>query len=248
MLRSVVLRSFLLYILHMSTDVEPGRRIYIHRDAFAAVAAQGKRQAYEVSSALTNVRLAKIGHHYVQDAADIGAPLRPEIASVLEDIMCMSHRHRLAGFLGRLTFAPKIPWKEGREAVLRAGEDIDNTCYQDGFYTFATGPEASDRMFEDRSPIPDLKHSIVTGEGPVDLTIITSKSRVRLEELEPDRYYGSPVSASNIDEAMRRDHVSGIRAASRMLSQEVVFSDLESKIVGDMVGSASYTLLRTSNY
>jgi hypothetical protein len=217
------------------SETSDGRRIYIHKQAFAEVAAREKGAAYRTSHALVGVRLAKIVHHHiVGNGVELGA-FRPELAETLVS-PTGKHRHQvITNFLGGLTHKPILPWKDmPRQGVLEPGEHIVETCFQDGYYTFATSEAAADRMFADREPMPKLKASIASGNGPTDLTIITNKGRVELApQFDTHALPAEPASIEDtihLDTAMRKKYEWGLLAMLEALDEDLGLTDQESRI------------------
>jgi hypothetical protein len=72
------------------------------------------------------------------------------IVSQLDDIRDVTMGEILRGAI----FRPNIPYRRGPYApVLQPEQRIVNSCYEDGFFTIATTPEAADRMFGDTVPM-----------------------------------------------------------------------------------------------
>ena len=188
-----------------------GRRVYIHKGAFEDVATRSKRSAYDTSRVLAKVRLAKaVHHHLVDNGVELGA-VRSEVVDAILPLTVGERSGDVSRYLRRLTYTPKLPWREyPRLPVLLPDEEVADTCYQDGFYTFATGPGAAERMFEDRVPMPELKESIASGKGPDDLTIITRRGQLaHVDQAEAHTPDGSDrldltMARTTIDLALRR--------------------------------------------
>jgi hypothetical protein len=156
--------------------VTDGRRIYIHQRSFGEAAAASERWGYQASLALSAVRTAKIAHHHiVENGVTIGA-VRAEVAQMLVAPIAESRSSLVGGLLRKTGHRPNIPYRQERLLpVLFPGEEIVNTCFQDDYFTFATSPDAAERMFADREPMRELRANIGAGRGPHDLTIISGK-------------------------------------------------------------------------
>jgi hypothetical protein len=66
--------------------------------------------------------------------------------------------------------------------LIEQDEQIIASCSDSGYYTFATGLGASDRMFADDEPIPSLQKSLNRGDGPPDLTMIRGNSLALIDD------------------------------------------------------------------
>lgn len=231
-----------------------GRRIYIHREALGDMARQDRRQAFATSRALAEIRLAKIVHHHLVDnGVDIGA-VRAATANIILPITVGTRQTGVTNFLRDVTYVPKLPWKEdARLPVLSPDEKVVDTCFQDGYYTFATGPGAAERMFEDRVPMPELKLSLAAGQGPGDLTIITSKGR--MAKTGSTATSQSDAIAPSIDLAQvreidvmsRNDTKWGVSAALAEVDYEVGgFTELEAMVMQGLTTAVERTFEASS--
>jgi hypothetical protein len=161
-------------------DTSGGRRIYIHKGSFEDLARQNEQLAWHVSLALFNVRVAKVAHHHIEQGQDLGS-VRPQVAQTFMSPIVAARDESLSTLFTEVGYRPKLPYRPERLLpILRLGETVVDTCFQDGYYTFATGAEAAARMFEDREPMPSLKNSLASGKGPHDLTIISGNSLTTL--------------------------------------------------------------------
>lgn len=162
------------------------RRIYIHKGSFETLARQGEKLSWLSSLALMNVRLAKIVHHHLEQGEELGL-VRPGVAAVYASPIARARDESLTSLFTRVGYRPKLPYRpEPLLPVLQPDEKVVDTCFQDGYYTFATGAAAAARMFADRVPMPKLKNSIASGQGPHDLTIISGNNLAVMEQVPGD--------------------------------------------------------------
>jgi hypothetical protein len=202
----------------MAEALDDERRVYVHKGTLEDVAKRSRRAAYDTSRVLAKTRFAKAMHHHIVVNGVADGLVRPEVADTLVPIATGERHADITRYLGRLTYLPympklspranpELPWQNGRLPVLRPGEEIVDTCFQDDYYTFATGPEAAKRMFRDRVPMGKLKARVDSGKEP-DLTIITRKGRlVQADQVGANLAAVDPIdleTARDIDTALLR--------------------------------------------
>jgi hypothetical protein len=157
-----------------------GRRVYIHRYAFRCLITQTPDMGKEVCDVLAQVRAAKLIHHHLIDTGGMLGLVRPAVAE--EFARSFPWKATLSSFLCSLAYRPCFPRDRGSALpVLRQDESVVASCTEAGYYTFATGETASDRMFADHAPMADLQRSLTAGHGPADLTLIKGRSLVRID-------------------------------------------------------------------
>lgn len=151
-----------------------GRRIYLHNYSLRCLARHSVDLAEQLTSLLAEVRAAKIVHHHV---VELGVELGLVREPVADQFFQSEWKAKLSAFFRSLGYRPSFP--ADKSLFLRLidpGEQIIASCSDSGYYTFATGVSASDRMFADDVPIPTLQKSLNRGDGPADLTMIRGNS------------------------------------------------------------------------
>ena len=158
-----------------------GRRIYIHEQSFASAAAANPNWGYDASLALAGVRTAKIGHHHlIANGVELGA-VRPQVADRILGSVIGLATDQLTNLLSTTGYRPNLPFRSERLLpVTSSDEIITDTCFQDGYYTFAT-EGAAERMYADRESMRRLRGAIGAGQGPKDLTIISGPNLIPLK-------------------------------------------------------------------
>ncbi len=160
-----------------SLRVEGGRRIYVHEDSFRHLAFQGKDSAVLVYRMAAQVSLLKIIYHQVlEDGVHLGNVSKraaERLVGLLEEKWSDAASRTLKEL--RYVFARV---EESSEPVLNVDESIAATCYFDRYYTFATGPEAAERMYRDQSSIPEILRKKESGLDYQDLVLIRGASLV----------------------------------------------------------------------
>ncbi|MFE7797714.1 hypothetical protein [Nocardia sp. NPDC057440] len=129
---------------------------------------------------LAVVRAAKLIHHHLVETGGLLGLVRPVIADRFDD--SFSWKAPLSSLLHRLAYRPCFPRDRGAVwPVLQPEEGVIATCTEAGYYTFATGEAAAERMFADHVPMGELQQLLAAGRGPGDLTIIKGRSLARVD-------------------------------------------------------------------
>ena len=151
-----------------------GRRIYIHNYSLRCLSRHSVDLASQITSLLAEVRAAKIVHHHI---VDLGVGLGLVRRSIADQFFQSEWKENLSEFFQALGYRPCFPSHRSLFlGLIEQDEQIVSSCSDSGYYTFATGIGASDRMFADHEPIPELQRSLNRGDGPPDLTIIRGNS------------------------------------------------------------------------
>lgn len=212
-----------------------GRRIYIHRYAFRWLIVQRPAVGERICNVLAQVRAAKLIHHHLVDIGGMLGLVRPAIAEEFAELF--QWKEELSSLLCELAYRPSFPRDRGvAMPVLGSDECVVATCEEAGYYTFATGEEASERMFADRIPMSDLQRSLAAGHGPVDLTIIKGRSLV---VIDPEIGVGqvghrySVALASNVTDSGHADKIDAACRSSCLLRVQGVAHSMLSRISDD---------------
>ncbi|MBM7773459.1 hypothetical protein JOD54_003663 [Actinokineospora baliensis] len=156
------------------SPADPGRRIYIHAHSLWCLARRSAEVATSVSTALAKIRIAKVIHHHVELGVDLGL-VRQETGQ--EFAAAFEWKTELARFFRTVGYRPSFPSDRSTFLpLLGPTEIVEATCSEQGYYTFATDPESSTRMFDDHEPFPTLQKSLSATQGPHDLTMIRGVS------------------------------------------------------------------------
>jgi hypothetical protein len=151
-----------------------GRRLYIHNYSLRCLGCHSVDLASQVTSLLAEVRAAKIVHHHI---VDLGVGLGLVRSSIADQFFQSEWKEKLSEFFQTLGYRPSFPSNKSLFLpLIEQDEQIIASCSESGYYTFATGMSASDRMFADDEPIPNLQRRLNRGDGPADLTMIRGNS------------------------------------------------------------------------
>ena len=162
---------------------ESGRRVYIHEESFATLALQVGGIGEQLYCALSRVAAIKaVHHHLVQDGVMLRRIAAERAEPVLQAIMeCWSQD--ISRVLRRIGYWPVEPQRRyDFFPLLETFETVAASCYDAQYFTFATTPKASVRMFKDTEKIRDLRRSLREGKGEPDLTLIKGHC---LAEIDP---------------------------------------------------------------
>jgi hypothetical protein len=158
-----------------------GRRIYIHNYSLRCLARHSVDLAGQITSLLTEVRAAKIIHHHI---VGLGVELGLVRESTADQFFQSEWKEKLSEFFQTLGYRPSFPSRKSLFLrLIEQEEQIIASCSDSGYYTFATGFGASDRMFADDEPIPSLQKSLNRGDGPPDLTMIRGNSLALIDDV-----------------------------------------------------------------
>jgi len=154
------------------------RRIYVHDEAFRCGCDRASSEwTDELVPALAACQAWRIAYHHVSGATEIGMVDQDAARAVLREL-----RPRLMDVLDRALRNTGVrAINSGREGnritrMLREDESINATCFDSGYWTFATGSEAAERMYGDHEPLRQLASRVANGDGPEDLTLLRGNS------------------------------------------------------------------------
>jgi hypothetical protein len=91
--------------------------------------------------------------------------------------------------------------------VLAPRESIVASCFEAGYYTFATGIDASKRMFAETGSLHAERAAIRRGAGPTDLELINGQS---LAWIDPDIGVGADLAQAYFGTLARRRVVDAV--------------------------------------
>jgi hypothetical protein len=152
-----------------------GRRIYVHEFSFQQLAARCPSHRHQILVSLASAWTKRIVGHHLEAASDIGA-VDQRAAQEISDFLHQWWASQTAQLFRRI--AHRLPSGE-RRPLLTQDEDLVATCFESGYYTFATSALAAQRMFDDHEPLHELYASLSSGNGPEDLEMIRG-DRLRL--------------------------------------------------------------------
>jgi hypothetical protein len=153
-------------------DLLDGRRIYIHKLSFRELIAQGSDHGARMCEALAFVRATKMIHHQAEMAVELGLMRR----AMGEELVGLFGWSAATDVFKDLVFRPCFPKQASiARRLLEPGERIVASCYEAGYYTFATGAAASGRMFADHETAGDAQRALNAGVGPSDLTMLRGR-------------------------------------------------------------------------
>jgi hypothetical protein len=193
-----------------------GRRIYIHKMTFRSLALQRRDSAEWVTKALASIRAARVVRHHLMDQAMNYGLLDSRISNEAYRPFEHTWKNDFTALLRAVGYRPSVPRNRSLfRPVLEVDEQVIASCYDEGYYTFATTEAAAERMFSDSEPISLLNRTLSVGSGPCDLVIIRGRC---LAIIDPDigvgkvgKVYAPQLSQhqvkdselNEIDEAMR---------------------------------------------
>jgi hypothetical protein len=160
-------------------DVEPksklelpgGRRVYVHQDAFAELASQSEETANLIYGSLMQVNAVKIAHHHLSDAVDLGIISEEVGDEVLHSLEANAKGH-LTSMLQHIGYRSPSN-KEDVFPLLESDEVIEASCFEGGYFTYATGVKSGEVMFAEQGSLQEERQAVRNGRGPIDLTMIT---------------------------------------------------------------------------
>jgi hypothetical protein len=160
-----------------AAGIDPiGRRIYIHEYSFQALARTSEAAARLVFSTLATVIVDKIAYHHLDQANDLGI-VSHNCGDHLCEAMGRAADDDLSTALQQIVFRPAGPAeRHGAYPLLLKHEQIVATCFEAGYYTFATGKQAADEMYAETGSLRAERAQLRAGHGPDDLTLIKGDS------------------------------------------------------------------------
>jgi hypothetical protein len=151
----------------------PGRRIYIHTYSLRSLARHDQQTALWVTKVLAEIRIARIVQHHLMDQASHLGLLTSKASQQIYSFCCPAWTVEMTQLLRVVGHRPSFPRDRGAFLrVLEEQEEVIISCYDQGYYTFATSEAAAERMFSDSGPISGLSNSLKAGTGPNDLLLI----------------------------------------------------------------------------
>jgi hypothetical protein len=233
----------------MTEVLDDGRRFYVHGESIAEMAATNETWAWLASCAFANASTARVVGHHAQNSIELGL-MRPEVADRLTNPVKSTRNKQLRDLLKITGHKPNIPYRpEPILPLLLPGEDIEATCWADGYYTFATGPGAAERMFADEVPMRALRRSIGAGEGPHDLTIVSGKLTL-LDTASPNLSNAGPAERDVVlewDATARNSYGLMLRGLVERVGKGMGgYTSDETRVVEDILGAQEKVLERAS--
>lgn len=153
-------------------DAESGRRIYIHIVTLVGLASSSTLMADDTFSALADIAVRRAALNLL---GDFNVSLGLSDLVVVEAIEQEFSFARVTDVLRQAHFTDRrgLPGHYDAVAVLRSDEAIIASCFESGYFTFATTIPASDRMYADNVSLGVLRQQLDRGEAAVaDLTLL----------------------------------------------------------------------------
>jgi hypothetical protein len=154
-----------------------GRRLYVHERSLHRLAFVSRCAAHDVYTCLARISVLKTIHHQVRhDGVCLGLIAAGPAERVLERLRdTWSDRisrwfHRIRVWARRRPGSPRAA-----EPLLRPAEAVVASCYFAGYYTFATGCYAADRMYRDQRDIAELRRRLVERSSEGDLALVSGR-------------------------------------------------------------------------
>ena len=233
--------------------VSDGRRIYIHNYSLRCLGRHSFDLASQITSLLAEVRAAKIVHHHI---VELGVGLGLVRKSTADQFFQSEWKEKLSAFFQGVGYQPCFPARKAFFLrLIEQDEEVIASCSESGYYTFATGIAASDRMFADEESIPNLQRSLNRGDGPADLTVIRGNTMAPIDSsLGTGRvgyqYYSLvlrnfPLTEAELDEVdkeVRNGFVAEFQTRISSISQQL--TDDEQQVCSDTVRSVQRSLER----
>jgi hypothetical protein len=153
-----------------------GRRIYIHEGSLAHLAGRNAASAELVYSAVARIAILKAIHHQVSlDGVLLGIISEKGAASILLTFEAEWSRSA-TDFLRSIGYRPdEREHRDDFRPLLEVQESVVATCYFSSYYTFATGQQTADRMYQDESSMKEVRRKKREGTDYQDLTLINSR-------------------------------------------------------------------------
>ncbi len=142
-----------------------GRRIYIHEFSFRHLCRCSPEASRLVQTALLRSSAVKmLNRHFVEDGVLSGVVQQEKADSFLADL-ARDTGGDLTNCFRRLGFHPSLPAQRNNLfPLLAADEVISASCFEDGYFTFATNAAAAKRMFDDNVPMKALRASLLEAD------------------------------------------------------------------------------------
>lgn len=215
------------------------RRFYVHESSIRELCADFPGEEATLFGALgLNVASRIARHHLVINGEELAlvppatfGPSVRRLDSVSSD--------RLTVALRRLVYAPAEPGHDDETCILLdSTESVVATCWENGYFTFATGPRSARIMFEETGSLRALRVEIRTSpDTHPDLTMISGR---RLFPHSPVLDVGPSTHS-----AYRRARTRGARLARSALPDVTcIVSEAEKFFQRPDVGSVAFKLFR----
>jgi hypothetical protein len=158
-----------------------GRRVYIHARSFLWLAAAVPGRAGEVFGPILAASALKRLHHALQDEAPVLLGPERSQAGAVHRLAAASCGRSLTALLRQLGTTSRHPRRRyGVYPLLGPGEKIEASCFDGGYYTFATTPAAARLMYADSVPMRHLRALHGLSDASEELTVVSGRSLVFL--------------------------------------------------------------------
>lgn len=198
-------------------QVVTGRRIYVHEDSFRVLGADGSQESRAVETLLSESWIFRVALHHIGSDHLIGALNDSE-----EEVIVDALRERYRVMCSPILAAMKARTPRGEIPLLKDGEVLHATCFDSGYYTFATDLASACRMYADDLSLRSLYSAWARGDGDSDLTMVRGH-RLVWGESPPSPHSEETVSLSVTDlslaalERLKLAVAAGRRQAERRL-------------------------------
>lgn len=179
-----------------------GRRIYVHQLSFTTLAQQSPDSALLVFNSLGQMIVEKITHHHLEQAVEFKL-VNPVRGLNVVNKLRKHYSPLLTSTLRMIGYRPIEPVRH-RDfyPLLGSSEYVYDTCAEAGYFLFATGIEATRRMFEEKGSMHQERVAIREGLGPTDITWINGRNLAFLRSDLPlgpgaAKFYFAPESRNN---------------------------------------------------
>jgi hypothetical protein len=236
-------------------DVSLGRRIYIHQTTFRSLALQRRDIAEWVTRVLGSIRAARVVHHHLVDQAMNYGLMEESVSKRAVRPFENFWKQDLTALLRAVGHRPSVPRNRSLfEPVLTGTEQVVASCFDEGYYTFATTSAAADRMFSDSAPMSELVRDLSAGSGPTDLVIIRGRCLAVIDSkigvgkvgkdyaLQLSRHLVKNRELTEIDETIRSEIVKWADAHLAPIKGQVT-DPTERKLLDECIRSVAAALV-----
>jgi hypothetical protein len=156
-----------------STEVRSGagRRLYVHDESFRVLTGDPGAEPSEVATSLAGAKAMRVAEHHLDSAASVGVLDRQTARAAIESLAPALYGPITQLLRATVEFASPVR-DRGPRSLLGPFEQVVSSCFDSGYWTFATTPLAADRMHADHAPLRGLYAEHRAGTGPSDLTMI----------------------------------------------------------------------------
>jgi hypothetical protein len=155
----------------IESAVATGRRLYVHDYSFRVLAGNGSCAMQDVADGLMGCRAVRVASHHLEAAAAVGA-LNERVASEMTDRLAADLHAPITTLLRKVAVLDTARQALSGQALLDSRESVVASCFDDGYWTFATNRSAASRMYADHEPLKRLYEDCRAGTGPQDLTMV----------------------------------------------------------------------------